>query len=245
MPESVVDEWANDGLVSRARPGVRFRPVAAALVPGLLADRLDEAARRASAEGGLGTALRVAVDGPRCAAPDQLADSLIEPLRALGRPVTHVRAKCFLRDAALRLEYGRTDVESFATGWLDANALRREVLDPLGPHGDGRFLEALRDPVTNRAIRAPRHLAETGSIVLVSGGLLLGYELPFDRSIHLAVGSAARRRRTEPEWLWTLPAFDTYDLDVEPARHADIVLRYDDPAHPAIRVDGADSTDRP
>lgn len=240
MPDSVVDEWANDGLVSRASPGVRFRPVAAALVPDLLATRLHESARRLSNAGQVGTALRVAVDGPRCADPGELAESLIEPLRALGRPATHVRAEYFLRDAALRLEYGRTDLESFATGWLDVDALRREVLDPLGPRGDGRFLGALRDPATNRAIRSPRHFSAPGSIVLISGELLLGHGLPFDASIHLAVGSAARRRRTDEQWQWTLPAFDSYDADIDPVRSADVVLRYDDPDRPAIRVDGAD-----
>lgn len=36
---------------------------------------------------------------------------------------------------------------------------------------------------------------------------------------------------------WTLPAFDDYDAAADPVRGADLVLRYDDPGHPVIRLD--------
>ncbi len=183
-----------------------------------------------------GTALRVAVDGSRAGDPTGFADSLVEPLRVLGRPAVLIRAETFWRDAALRLEYGRTDLESFTSGWLDAAALRREVLDPVGPGGLGRFLPSLRDPATNRVTREPARAARPGTILLVSGELLLGHGLPFDHTIHLALSPGARRRHTPEEWQWTLPAFDDYDRDVDPVRRADVALRYDDPDHPAIRV---------
>jgi hypothetical protein len=70
--------------------------------------------------------------------------------------------------------------------------------------------------------------------VIVSGELLLGRDLPFDVTIHLAVGPAARTRRTPDEWAWTLPALDEYDCAVDPAGIADVVVRLDDPRHPAI-----------
>lgn len=232
------------------RPPDSFGPVQAAELPHLLSMDLVEAAERVRApsvgapsvgapgvRASGGMALRVAVDGPRCADPAGFAQSLITPLRALGRPVVHIRAEFFWRDAALRLEYGRTDLESFTNGWLDVEALRREVLDPLGPDGCGRFLVSLRDPASNRATREPPRLTEPGLIALISGELLLGHDLPFDRTIHLAVGPPARRRRTADVWQWTLPAFDDYDESVDPVRRADVVLRYDDPRHPAIRID--------
>jgi len=80
-----------------------------------------------------------------------LASSLLQPLQVLGRPAIHVRADSFWRDASLRLEHGRNDVESLVSDWLDVAAMRRELLDPLGPGGDGRYLPSLRDPVSNRA----------------------------------------------------------------------------------------------
>jgi hypothetical protein len=45
---------------------------------------------------------------------------------------------------------------------------------------------------------------------------------------------AARARRTPPEQVWTLPAFDAYDAQTAPAQLADVVIKLDDPRHPAI-----------
>jgi hypothetical protein len=173
--------------------------------------------------------VRIAVDGPPCADPDGLAAALAEPVRALGRPFVHVRADAFWRDASVRLEYGREDVDSYLT-WLDDGALRREVLQP-----GGWYLPSLRDPVTNRATRVERVPLPADAILVISGSLLLGRGLPFDRVVHLAVSAAARRRRTSPEQSWTLGAFDRYDAEVGPADLADVVIRLDDPRHPAVR----------
>ena len=204
-----------------------YSAVDPAHLPDVLAADLDAASPP-------GRALRVVLDGPRSANVHTLADALVEPLRALGRAVVRVRADTFWRDASVRLEHGRHDVEAFGHDWLDADALRREVLTPLGPDGTGEYLPSLRDPVTNRATREPRRLAPNGAILVLSGELLLGAGLPFDRTIHLAVSAAGRARRMPGEWAWTLPAFAAYDEDVDPIGHADIVIRLDDPRHPAI-----------
>lgn len=178
--------------------------------------------------------VRVAVDGPPVAEPLLLALQVVGVLRTRGRPAVAIRAETFWRDTALRFEHGRTDPESFATQWLDTSALRREVLDPLGPGGDGRYLPSLRDPATNRSTREPVHQAPDGLVVLVAGELLLGRGLPFDHAVHLALTPGARRRRTPADQAWTLAAYDRYDLEVDPAGVADVVIRYDDPSHPAI-----------
>jgi hypothetical protein len=205
---------------------VTYRPVEPARLPDLLAERLDRAERP-------GRALRVAVDGPHCADPLPLAESLVTPLRARGRPTCVIAADTFWRDASLRLEFGRADVESFA-GWLDDEALRREVLDPLGPNGSGSYLPSLRDPQTNRATREAAHTADDGEIVIIGGELMLGRGLPFDVGIHLSMSPAGRERRTDADRQWTLPAFERYDAEVRPAETADVVVRVDDPRHPAV-----------
>jgi hypothetical protein len=205
----------------------RYQPIAPDRLPDELADLLLAAPAP-------GPALRVAVDGPPAADPHQLAESLREPLRARGREVAHIRTETFWRDASLRLEHGRHDVQAFREDWLDAGALDREVLAPLGPRGSGEYLPTLRDPATNRATREPRRCAAPGTVAIVSGELLLGRALPFDVVIHLAVSAAARERGTPAEWAWTLPAFADYDRDVDPVGTADVVVRLDDPRHPAI-----------
>lgn len=204
-----------------------YRPVDPADLPELLAERLHTAPRP-------GHALRVAIDGLRCARPTALGESVVPHLRTRGHDGISIAADSFWRDASLRLEYGHRDVDSFAN-WLDDDALRREVLDPVGPGGTGTYLPSLRDPQTNRATRAPARQAAEGAVVIVGGELLLGRGLPFDVTIHLAMSRAGRARRTDAEWQWTLPAFDRYDADVRPANTADIVIRMDDARHPAIR----------
>lgn len=181
--------------------------------------------------------VRVAVDGAAAADPESFAESLVPGLERFGRPVAHVRAATFWRDASLRLEYGREDVDSYLTGWLDAGALRREVLLPAAERAE--YLPSLRDPVTNRATRERTRPLGPDAVVLVSGSLLLGHGLPFDRTIHLHLSAAARARRTAPEDEWTLPAFERYDSTVAPVRSADLVVKLDDPRHPALQRQSA------
>lgn len=170
----------------------------------------------------------MALDGPPCAQPELLADALAAPVQALGRYFAHVHADTFWRDASLRLEYGREDVESYLN-WLDAGALDREVLSAAGS-----YLPSLRDPVTNRATRVERVDLPDGAVLVISGAFLLGLGLPFDRTVHLQVSPAARARRTPAADAWTLPAFDRYDAEVDPAAVADLVIKVDDPGHPAL-----------
>jgi hypothetical protein len=196
-------------------------------LPGLIADFVAAPA--------LGRPTRVALDGPAAAGPLPLAESVVDVLRSRGRPASVIAASSYWRDASLRLEYGRTDVDSYAYQWLDVPGLAREVLAPLGPGGSGEFLPALRDPATNRSVRVEYRPAAPDEIVVIAGELLLGHGLEFDVIVHLALSSAARARRTAPEWTWTLPAHDRYDLDTEPDRVAGLVVRWNDPQHPAIR----------
>jgi hypothetical protein len=180
--------------------------------------------------------LRVALDAPGWVDLEPLVEALRTGLRAHGRPVAVVRASDFYRDASLRFEHGKTDVESFYAGWLDLAAVQREVLTPLAATEGARYLPALRNPDTNRATRAePMPLAASG-VLLLCGELLLGAGLSFDAVLHVALSRAARKRRVPDGRRWTLPAFDRYDIDVDPVGLADVVIRYDDPHHPALSV---------
>ncbi|MFL6162754.1 MAG: uridine kinase [Jatrophihabitantaceae bacterium] len=207
----------------------RFSPAS----PELLARRLAElCGERHPGE----HPLRVALDAPSCADLSRPARLLTAELRAAGRPVALVEASSFYRDASLRLEYGRADVESFYRGWLDTAALQREVLDPLV--ANSTYLPSLRDPVTNRSTRARPEVLPSAGVLLLRGELLLGAGLHLDLTVHAAVSRQARRRLMPPEWQWTLPAFDRYDLEVDPTGTADVVIRYDDALHPALLIRG-------
>ncbi|MEU4623820.1 uridine kinase [Actinoplanes sp. NPDC023801] len=207
---------------------MQVRPVSFPLLVDDLAERL--ASRESDSH------LRVAVDGADAADPGRLADALVDPLRVRGRPAVRVDTRHFLRPASLRLEFGRTNPDSFYTGWFDEAGLIREVLSPSGPDGSGRILERLWDADVDRAARVPYRQLPPGTIVLVSGPLLLGSGCPFDFSVHLELSAAALARRTPPDLAWTLPAYHRYTAEVAPETFADVVVRVDDPRRPALVV---------
>ncbi|MER7756057.1 uridine kinase [Kitasatospora sp. NPDC097643] len=210
---------------------MQVRPISPDRLAELLADRI------AALPDPGGHRLRVAVDGAPAARPDALADALVEPLRLRGRPALRVSAADFLRPASIRLEYGKQDADAFHDLWLDDGALLREVLDPLEPGGSGRVLPSLRDPVTDRSTRAPYTELPSGGVLLLDGALLLGRWLPLELTVHLALSPAALARRTPADQQWTLPAFARYEAETGPTEAADVIVRMDDPRHPAL-VDG-------
>jgi hypothetical protein len=214
--------WSSPGSLAV----VRVRPVSLEVLVGELVDLL--VSREPDSR------LRVAIDGPSAADPAGLADALVDPLRAYGRPVVRVRTADFLRPASLRLEFGRHNPDSFYAGWFDEAGLAREVLEPAGPGGSGRVLTRLWNAATDRAARDPYQGLGPGAVVLVSGPLLLGGGLTFDVTVHLEVSAAALDRRTPPDEQWTLPAYKRYAEEVDPAGFADVVVRLDDPRHPAL-----------
>lgn len=176
---------------------------------------------------------RVGIDGAPAADTGSAADHLADALRSRGRPVLVVAADGFLRPASLRFEYGREDVDAYLGGWYDTAALWREVFGPTDPGGNGRVLPDLWDPVTDRATRSPYAGLPPGGVLIVHGPLLLGHWFPFDLSVHVRLSAGALARRTEEAARWTLPAFARYEAETDPASIADVLVRADDPRHPA------------
>ena len=208
---------------------MRARPISPRSLVEELADRLATTAP--------GEWVRVAVDGPEAAAPSSLADALVAPLRERGRHVLRVSARDFLRPASLRYELGRRNPDSFYENWLDTGGLLREVLAPLDTGGTGKVLPTLWDTTRDRATRARYVDVPPGAVLLVDGTLLLGRWLPFEVTIHLTLTPAALTRRTPEERAWTLPAYERYEQEAAPLHTADIVIKVDDPRHPALIED--------
>ncbi len=147
-----------------------------------------------------------------------------------------MRVQDFWRPASLRLERGREDPDALLDEWVDVAGLRREVLDAVGPGGSGRYLPSLRDPATSRSTRAAYVEAEPGLVVVLDGALCLGLGLALDLTVHLALRPATLARRTAPDAAWTLAAYGRYAEEVRPEDVADVVVRVDDPRHPALVV---------
>jgi hypothetical protein len=183
--------------------------------------------------------VRLGIDGPVRQDTADLADAVAARLVAAAIPVARVRAWDFLRARSIRLEHGRDDPDAFYDLWYDLAALRREVLDPLGPDGAGagRWLPRLRDPDTDRSAREPARLAAPGTVAVVDGRFLLRDDVRpgLDLTVHLLVSPAAQQRRLPPEeTARVIPAWARYLRDARPAEHATVVAKFDHPDRPAV-----------
>ncbi len=166
-----------------------------------------------------------------------LADAVAARLSASAIPVARIRAGDFLRQRSIRLEYGRDDPDAFYDLWYDFGALRREVLDPLGPGGRGTWLPRLRDPRTDRSVREPVRPAVPGTVAVVDGRFLLRDDIRpgFDVIVHLEVSPAAQNRRLpDDEKARVLPAWAHYLSACHPAERAALVAKFDHPDRPAV-----------
>jgi len=207
----------------------------AALVAGVAVD----ARPRVEAAGGF--AVRVGVDGPVGPDTEALADVVAAALTDRTAPVARVRARDWLRARSLRLEAGPADPRAYYEGWHDRSALRREVLDALGPDGAGRWLARLRDPASDRPYREPAVAAVPGLVAVVDGPFLARWELAdaFDVVVHLDVSPAAQVRRLPPEDRDRVPpAWRRYLDETDPASRVraggGLVVRFDHPDRPAL-----------
>ena len=140
-----------------------------------------------------------------------------------------MRAEDFLRPAGTRFEHGREDPDALRATWLDAGALRREVLEAAGT-----WLPRLWDAASDRSARASRRPVPGAAVLLVDGHFLLGRALPCDLAVHLALSPAALLRRGVPAW--QLPAFAAYDAEVRPGEVCDVLVRAEDPRRLAVLV---------
>ncbi|HEY2762691.1 MAG TPA: uridine kinase [Pseudonocardiaceae bacterium] len=206
---------------------MRARPITPAAA-------VEEFAERIVATAGPGSWTRVLVDGAGPADPAGWADAVQAQVRLRGRPTLRVSAEDFLRPASLRLERGRRDPDAYYADRLDAAALRRAVLAPLGVGGSGRVLPRFWDTQIDRSPRAEPVTLPVGGVLLLDGSLLLSLGLPAELRVHLHLSEAALRRRMSAELAWTLPAYHRYTVDAHPLQQADLVLLVDHPDRPAV-----------
>ena len=180
---------------------------------------------------------RVGIDGAVPRDTGELADRVCALLAQQGRAVARVRAADFLRSRSVRLEHGEQDPDSGYERWFDHLALRREVLDPLGPGGDLTWLPSLWDPVRDRATRAARRTARPGSVLVLDGPFLLRWETAdaVDVGVLLQASEAAMVRRLDAaDMARTVGAWSRYVEETCPQQRADVVVRVEHPDRPAL-----------
>ncbi len=136
-----------------------------------------------------GRTVRVAIDGVDGAGKTTFADELQDRLAGSGRPVIRASVDGFHHPRTVRYRLGRGSPEGFYRDSYDYATLKRVLLDPLGPGGDGRYRRAIFDVEADVTVQAPDEQALPGSILLLDGIFLHRPELAryWDFSVFLQV----------------------------------------------------------
>ncbi len=119
----------------------------------------------------------IAVDGTDGAGKTAFAAELAHELTRRGRTVIRASVDDFHHPRAVRYRRGRTSPAGFFEDSYDYAGLKRWLLEPLGPHGDGRFRRALHDVRTDESIDDNGETAPPGAVLLLEGIFLHRDEL--------------------------------------------------------------------
>ena len=117
----------------------------------------------------VGHPVRVAIDGFCAAGKSTFAKELAAALEQAGRQVIRATTDDFQNPPEIRWQVGPDSPEGFYRHAVDFDALRRELLDPLGPSGKRSYRTTFYDLRARRPNLSPATLADEDDIVLVDG----------------------------------------------------------------------------
>lgn len=201
-----------------------------------------------------GHPLRVAIDGVDAAGKTTLADELAA-LVAPHRPVIRASIDRFHNPREIRYRLGPDSPEGYYADSFDLPALRRLLLDPLGPGGSRIIQTSLFDYRTDYAQEAPAFEAAPDAVLLFDGVFLLRPELapcwdyiifvhvPFEEVLRRAV-LRDRDLFGDPQAVLDrynkryIPAQRTYLAQCQPEERADVVVYNEQPDSPELIIKG-------
>ena len=197
--------------------------------------------------------LRVGIDGRSGAGKTTFADELAETIVETGRPVIRTSIDGFHRPKAERYARGRYSAEGYYYDARDLSAVRRLLLDPLGPNGDGRYRTESLNLETDMPVDQPPRLAAPGAILLVDGTFLMRPELldGWDVAVLLDTSDTASESRgiaRDTQLLGGIettrqlyaqryrPAYVLYERACRPRETADVIVDNEDISNPSLWI---------
>jgi uridine kinase len=185
--------------------------------------------------------IRVAIDGRTASGKTSLADEIAAQCAARGRPTIRTSIDGFHRPKAERYARGRRSAEGYYHDARDLSAVRRLLLDPLGPGGNLLYRTASFDLAADQPLDVEPLMALSNAVLIVDGTFLQRIELKdawdlvvfVDTPATIAMQRAAQRDAAlsggaeAAQALYAErygPAWDIYERESDPSRAADIVL---------------------
>ena len=195
--------------------------------------------------------LRVAIDGRTASGKTTLANEIAEVLRIKGRTVIRTSVDGFHRPRVERYRQGRFSAEGYLDDARDWTAVRKLLLDPLGPEGNLFYQTSSFDLDLDKPIAQEAILASSNAILIVDGTFLQRPDLAsaWDFVIFLEVSEKVAIQRgiirdavllsgedkaQEMHERRYQPAFALYQARVSPKASAHVVLENENPSTPNV-----------
>lgn len=195
--------------------------------------------------------VRVGIDGGSASGKTYFADELAEVLRGMGRVVVRAGLDGFHNPPELRHRQGALSVEGYVEDSFDHAAVRRCVLDPLGPGGSLRYCPEVYDHAVGEARESSWVQVPADAVLVFEGVMLFRDELvdAFDYKILLETSHRVALERAKVRDLdhfgsldrlfskYTQrfqPGQDLYRARCRPEEMADMILNNDDLACPSL-----------
>lgn len=124
-----------------------------------------------------GHPLRVGIDGITAAGKTTAARELATAVGERGRPVILLTFDGYHHPRERRYQQGRESADGYYEDAYDTAAMRRELLDRLGPDGDGWYRERVLDLATDERIVDEPVRAPKDAVLIVDGSFLQRPEL--------------------------------------------------------------------
>jgi uridine kinase len=200
--------------------------------------------------------VRVGIDGWSAAGKTTLAGELVAAINASERTAVQASLDDFKTAVVRRGRYPNGSAEEYYYEMYDHQAIRSELLEPLGPGGDRSFRTATFDQQRQADLPVVRETVPPDAIVVVDGCFLYRPELNdlWDFRIFVDVDFAqvlARGSQRDQAWMDSLaaaeeryrtryiPGEQLYLQAIRPHAHADVVVDNRDLSHPVLRVRNA------
>lgn len=198
-----------------------------------------------------GHPVRVGIDGVDAAGKTTLADELVRPLVDRGRPVVRASVDGFHLPRARRMRRGAMSGEGYYRDSFDHARLIGALLAPLGRDGDLRIRRSVFDHRADSAVEAPLETVARDAVLLFDGVFLHRPELRayWDFTVFVRVGFDVSTARAETRDVGLfgsarkvraryreryVPGQRIYLREVDPERHASVVVDNEAPSDPTI-----------
>ena len=195
--------------------------------------------------------VRVAIDGVDCAGKTMFAAELKKDMETANRSIIHASIDGFHRPREVRYCRGRLSPEGYYYDSFELDAIKKNLLEPLGPDGDLHYVKAVFDFRTDSPIPKVTQRACRDAVLLFDGVFLMRPEidLHWDLRIFMHVSFEAALSRallrdkklfgsaqeTKQRYLKRyIPGQKIYLQKVDPMQKADLVIDNNDPQNPSI-----------